>query len=99
MCVDTLCMKCPKSCRHSVLPQIFIGQKCFVHAVSGGEGEAFKEKGNAAFKAEQYSAAVKHYSSAIEVDRSNSVYYSNRAMALLKVCSSWSCPLLVQSPG
>ncbi|KAK9794378.1 hypothetical protein WJX73_002477 [Symbiochloris irregularis] len=52
---------------------------------SGGEAEAFKEKGNTAFKAEQYGAAVQHYTSAIEVDRSNSVYYSNRAMAFLKL--------------
>lgn len=59
------------------------------------EAEGFKEKGNAAFKAQQYNAAVQHYTSAIERDTSNPVYYSNRAMAFLKVRGRPACVLHV----
>lgn len=53
------------------------------------EAERCKAAGNEAFKAQQFQSAVRHYSSAVDRDPSNSVYYSNRAMAFLKVFAVW----------
>ena len=49
--------------------------------------EAMKELGNKAFAAFQFSDALKHYSSAIELssDSPNHVYYSNRANCFLEL--------------
>ncbi|KAL2622202.1 hypothetical protein R1flu_002407 [Riccia fluitans] len=49
--------------------------------------EAAKEKGNAAFKEQDYPKAVSHYSEAIRLDGQNATYYSNRAAAYLQMCS------------
>uniref|UniRef100_A0A7S0T8X4 STI1 domain-containing protein n=1 Tax=Erythrolobus madagascarensis TaxID=708628 RepID=A0A7S0T8X4_9RHOD len=43
--------------------------------------EEFKQKGNEALKAEQFQEALTLYTKAIEADRTNAVYYSNRAAA------------------
>ncbi len=48
-------------------------------------GQKAKDRGNAAFKAGDYAAAIAAYSEAIRDDVRNPVYYSNRAMAALKV--------------
>jgi hypothetical protein len=40
--------------------------------------EAEKERGNDAFKAKDFKAAVVHYSAAIEADNTNATFYSNR---------------------
>jgi len=42
--------------------------------------EQAKGRGNAAFSAKNYDEAVKEFTSAIELDGSNAVYYSNRSM-------------------
>lgn len=46
---------------------------------------ACKERGNAAFQAGRYDEAVRQYSAAIHLDPRCAVYYSNRAMAHLKL--------------
>lgn len=61
---------------------------CF--AVAGQRGRAskaehFKATANDAFKAGDYEGAITGYSGAIQADPSNPVYFSNRAMAYLKV--------------
>lgn len=48
-------------------------------------GEAAKEEGNIAFKAGRYSEAVKRYSEAVQYNPHAAVYFSNRAMAYLKL--------------
>ena len=58
---------------------------CHAGKSTAEQAERHKAAGNEAFKVQQYQAAVRHYSSAIEQDPSNSVYFSNRAMAFLKV--------------
>ena len=45
---------------------------------------AFKDQGNAAFKAGDTEAAIELYSRAIELDPENHVFYSNRAAAYLR---------------
>jgi Asp-tRNA(Asn)/Glu-tRNA(Gln) amidotransferase A subunit family amidase len=47
--------------------------------------EVAKEEGNAAFKAGRYDEAVKRYSEAIQYKPHAAVYFSNRAMAYLKL--------------
>eukprot|EP00890_Picochlorum_soloecismus_P003480 jgi/Picsp_1/4132/NSC_01641-R1_amidase family protein len=47
--------------------------------------ERAKEEGNKCFKAKQYKEAVSNYSRAIYLDPHNPVYFSNRAMAYLKL--------------
>lgn len=42
------------------------------------EAEAAKERGNDAFKAKDFAAAVQHYTAAIQEDNTNAAYYSNR---------------------
>jgi tetratricopeptide (TPR) repeat protein len=49
--------------------------------------EAAKEAGNAAFKAKKYDDAVRRYSEAIRLSPRSHVFYSNRAMAHLKLGS------------
>eukprot|EP00958_Prasinococcus_capsulatus_P026902 scaffold5066_cov403-Prasinococcus_capsulatus_cf.AAC.3 len=49
------------------------------------EADAAKQQGNEAFKAGDYERAVDFYSKAIEIAGNNSVLYSNRAMAYLKL--------------
>ncbi|GAB5587364.1 hypothetical protein Unana1_02264 [Umbelopsis nana] len=44
-----------------------------------------KELGNKAFQEHRYDQAIAHYTKAIEYDKQNAVYYTNRAMAYLKV--------------
>jgi len=46
--------------------------------------EEFKAKGNAALQAGNTTEAIEHYTSAINADGSNHVYYSNRSAAFLK---------------
>lgn len=59
------------------------------HAAAGLQteqpGEGAKGEGNTAFSAGNFDEAVRCYSRAIQADSSNPVYYSNRAMAHLKV--------------
>lgn len=45
----------------------------------------FKETGNKQFENQQFEAAIKSYSSALELDPANAIYPANRAMALIKV--------------
>lgn len=45
--------------------------------------DEFKAKGNAALVAKNFSSAIEHYTSAINLDGSNHVYYSNRSAAYL----------------
>lgn len=47
--------------------------------------EEAKEKGNVQFKASKFEDAVQMYSRAIYLDGNNPIYYSNRAMALMKL--------------
>lgn len=47
--------------------------------------ERAKEEGNKCFKAKQYKDAVANYSRAVTLDPQNPVYFSNRAMAYLKL--------------
>ena len=47
--------------------------------------ELLKEEGNKAFKAGRYEEAVKRYTEAAQHNPTNAVYYSNRAMAYLKL--------------
>jgi len=49
------------------------------------DAERLKEEGNAAFKAGRYDDAARRYSEAIQRNPDNAVYYSNRAMANLKL--------------
>ena len=51
------------------------------------EQEALKEQGNDAFKDGRYTEAIEKYSLALKANPSNSVLYSNRAQALIKVCA------------
>ncbi|KAH9923588.1 hypothetical protein B0H21DRAFT_159204 [Amylocystis lapponica] len=48
-------------------------------------GQAAKDKGNAAFKAGDFPAAIGHYSSAVTADPKNPTYPLNRAAAYLKL--------------
>ena len=61
-------------------------------AAAGGQAgeaqakaEVHKSDGNAAFQAGAYEEAVKAYSQAVEADPACAVYWSNRALAYLKV--------------
>lgn len=56
-------------------------------AEEASAGQDAKDRGNAAFKAGDFAGAIAAYSEAIQADRRNPVYYSNRAMAALKVPS------------
>lgn len=47
--------------------------------------ESFKAKANEAFKRGDFDGAIAGYSGAIQADPHNPVYFSNRAMAYLKV--------------
>jgi STIP1 family protein 1 len=47
--------------------------------------EQLKEKGNAAFKREEYDEAIRQYSQAIQHNSTNPLLYTNRANARLKV--------------
>ncbi|BBN12172.1 protein MpAMI1 [Marchantia polymorpha subsp. ruderalis] len=49
--------------------------------------EAAKERGNAAFKEQDYPKAVTHYTEAIRLDGQSATYYSNRAAAYLQMCN------------
>ena len=50
--------------------------------------ESCKAKANEAFKAGDFDGAIAGYSGAIKADPNNPVYFSNRAMAHLKVSLS-----------
>ena len=50
------------------------------------QAENFKAKANEAFKSGDFDGAIAGYSGAIQADPYNPVYFSNRAMAYLKVC-------------
>lgn len=69
------------------------------------QAEAHKRVGNEAFQAGAYEEAVKAYTQAIEAKPKCAVWYSNRALAYLKVCCllffwHWrSCRQAVHSPG
>lgn len=43
-----------------------------------------KEKGNAALQSGKFEEAIKHYSDAIELDKTNHVLFSNRSAAYAK---------------
>jgi stress-induced-phosphoprotein 1 len=45
--------------------------------------EDCKAKGNEALKAQDFEAAIRHYSDAINLDSSNHIYFSNRSAAYL----------------
>jgi len=49
------------------------------------KAEEFKEKGNKLFKEQKYLRALDMYSSAIEADPSNAIYYCNRAFCHIKL--------------
>ena len=49
------------------------------------KAERYKAKANEAFKAGDFDGAITGYSGAIQADPRNPVYFSNRAMAYLKV--------------
>ena len=49
------------------------------------KAERYKAKANEAFKAGDFDGAITGYSGAIQADPGNPVYFSNRAMAYLKV--------------
>lgn len=49
------------------------------------QAEKFKAKANEAFKHGDFDGAIAGYSGAIQADPYNPVYFSNRAMAYLKV--------------
>lgn len=49
------------------------------------KAEELKEKGNQCVKEEKYAEAILHYTHAIATDRENSLLYSNRSMAFLKM--------------
>lgn len=42
-------------------------------------------QGNEAVKAKRFTEAVKHYNEAIRLDKSNPVYFSNKALALMQI--------------
>ncbi|CAM9623691.1 unnamed protein product [Pylaiella littoralis] len=50
-----------------------------------GQAEAFKNKGNEAFKTGLWKEAIEWYSRAIDIDPDNKVYFSNRSAAYLKL--------------
>ncbi|KAL1431246.1 hypothetical protein MTO96_014622 [Rhipicephalus appendiculatus] len=52
---------------------------------SPSKSEELKEKGNQCLKEEKYAEAILHYTHAISSDRENSILYSNRSMAFLKM--------------
>uniref|UniRef100_G3MP38 Uncharacterized protein n=1 Tax=Amblyomma maculatum TaxID=34609 RepID=G3MP38_AMBMU len=52
---------------------------------SPSKAEELKEKGNQCVKEEKYAEAILHYTHAIANDRENSLLYSNRSMAFLKM--------------
>ncbi|KAJ1954935.1 RNA polymerase II-associated protein 3 [Dipsacomyces acuminosporus] len=54
-------------------------------AVGKKKAEELKAQGNSAFTRGDYASAVAQYSKAIDADRTNSVYFTNRAMALIKL--------------
>ncbi|KAJ6427594.1 hypothetical protein OIU84_023061 [Salix udensis] len=49
------------------------------------DSELLKEKGNAAYKGNQWNKAVNYYSEAIKLNGENATYYSNRAAAYLQL--------------
>lgn len=49
------------------------------------KAELCKAQANEAFKAQDFDGAIAGYTGAIQADRNNPVYFSNRAMAYLKV--------------
>ncbi|KAH9966152.1 hypothetical protein BJV74DRAFT_289932 [Russula compacta] len=54
-------------------------------AASSSQATTSKERGNAAFKAGDYAAAVGHYTAAILADPSDATFFLNRAAAYLKL--------------
>lgn len=58
-----------------------------IHTIQDWELQAatLKKQGDTSFSTGDYSSAIKHYTSAISIDDSNAVLYSNRAACLLKV--------------
>ena len=55
------------------------------------KAEQCKARANEAFKAQDFEGAIAGYSGAIQADPTNPVYFSNRAMAYLKVWPPPSC--------
>ncbi len=52
---------------------------------NASKAEKYKTRANEAFKAGDFDGAITGYSQAIQADPANPVYFSNRAMAYLKV--------------
>lgn len=50
-----------------------------------GRGEGAKERGNDAFKRQDYAEAVGCYTEAILAESTNHVYFLNRSMAYMKL--------------
>ena len=86
------------SARHcKTLQDIFVNSQVIkVHTSSPGsnkqtgdslKAESFKTRANEAFKAGDFDGAIAGYSGAVQADPKNPVYFSNRAMAYLKVSS------------
>lgn len=57
--------------------------------------EEWKTEGNAAYNSKDYFTALKYYTSAIDLDPSNAIYHSNRAMVHLKLCTSNHLTLVI----
>lgn len=55
-----------------------------VSAEAAASALDFKNKGNAAFASKDWTAAIEHYTAAINLDPTKPVYFSNRAQAYIK---------------
>lgn len=49
------------------------------------QAEQAKDKGNDAVKRKEFAEAAQHYTTAINLDGSQSTYYSNRALAYIQL--------------
>ena len=58
---------------------------CGVMSAEAGPGDAFKDEGNAFFKAGEHLKAAAAYTKAIKAEPNNHVFYSNRSQAFLKL--------------
>jgi tetratricopeptide (TPR) repeat protein len=61
------------------------------------KADAAKERGNDAFKAKDFEAALEDYTEAVKLDNTNATYYSNRHAAPTSIplpALLWSCSCL-----
>jgi tetratricopeptide (TPR) repeat protein len=73
-CLST--KKQPTNQKHVIFGDISCGKMA-------STAEDCKAKGNEALKAQDFEAAIRHYSDAINLDSSNHIYFSNRSAAYL----------------